>query len=59
MPNVKSGTLVKAEDLMESIKLSKQGQIEFRINEHADIMAKIGLRKFPDEDIEKNFNAIA
>jgi large subunit ribosomal protein L1 len=46
MPNVKSGTLVKPDDLMESVRLSKQGQIEYRINEHAHIMARIGLREF-------------
>lgn len=59
MPNVKSGTLLKPENLIEGIKLSKQGQIEFRVNENADIMAKIGLRKFSDEEIEKNFHSIA
>ena len=46
MPNVKSGTLVKPEQLLETVKLSKQGQIEFRVNEHSDIMVKIGLREF-------------
>ena len=38
MPNVKSGTLVKPDELMETVRLSKQGQIEFRINDNADIM---------------------
>ena len=46
MPNTKSGTLVKPDELIEAVKVSKQGQIEFRINEHADIMVKIGLREF-------------
>ena len=33
MPNVKSGTLVKPNDLVESVKNSKQGLVEFRVNE--------------------------
>ena len=49
MPNVKSGTLVKPDELLESIKLSKQGQIEFRVNENADIMVKIGLKEFSND----------
>ena len=55
MPNVKSGTLVKADELIETVKITKQGQIEFRVNEHADIMVKIGLKEFKDEDLQKNF----
>lgn len=51
MPNVKSGTLVKADQLLETVKVSKQGQIEFRVNEHADIMVKIGLREFENEQL--------
>ncbi len=46
MPNLKSGTLVKPEELIESVKISKQGQIEFRVNDNADIMVKIGMRNF-------------
>lgn len=46
MPNVKSGTLVKQDELIDAVKLSKQGQIEFRVNEFADVMVKIGLRQF-------------
>ena len=59
MPNVKSGTLVKPDELIEAVRLSKQGQIEFRINEHADIMAKIGLREFEEDQIFTNFDAFA
>lgn len=51
MPNVKSGTLVKPDELLEAVKLSKQGQIEFRVNEHSDIMVKIGLREFEEEQL--------
>lgn len=59
MPNLKSGTLVKPEELLEAVRLSKQGQIEFRVNEHADIMVKIGLREFEDDQLFSNFDAFA
>jgi large subunit ribosomal protein L1 len=59
MPNVKSGTLVKPDELLEAVKLSKQGQIEFRVNEHSDIMVKIGLREFNEDQLFTNFDAFA
>jgi len=59
MPNVKSGTLVKPDELLEAVKLSKQGQIEFRVNEHSDIMVKIGLREFNEDQLLSNFDAFA
>ena len=46
MPNAKSGTLVKQHELVEAVKLSKQGLVEFRVNEGSFIMGKIGLRAF-------------
>ena len=58
MPNVKSGTLVKNNELIDTVKLAKQGQIEFRINEHSDIMVKIGMRDFSKDEIMKNFDAL-
>lgn len=57
MPNTKSGTLVKPDELINAVKLSKQGQIEFRINDHSDIMVKIGLREFEDEKLFENFDS--
>ena len=59
MPNIKSGTLVKPDELIESIRISKQGQIEFRVNEHSDVMTKIGLKEFENEALLKNFDALA
>ena len=59
MPNVKSGTLVKPDELIDAVKISKQGQIEFRVNEHSDIMVKIGLREFQDDQLMTNFDAFA
>ena len=58
MPNVKSGTLVKPAELLDTVKVSKQGQIEFRVNDNADIMVKIGLRKFDQDQILKNYEAL-
>jgi large subunit ribosomal protein L1 len=46
MPNTKSGTLVKQDVIVETVKQSKQGLIEFRISPESFIMSKIGLRKF-------------
>lgn len=57
MPNVKSGTLVKPDDLIETVKQSKQGMIEFRVNDSATIMGKFGKRDFPDENLATNLDA--
>lgn len=59
MPNVKSGTLVKPAELLDTVKISKQGQIEFRVNEHSDIMVKIGLKEFDTENLVQNFDSVA
>lgn len=58
MPNLKSGTLVKADDLLEAVKSSKQGLIEFRVNEGATIMNKFGKRDFSNESLETNLDAL-
>ena len=58
MPNVKSGTLVKQHELLETIKKSKQGLVEFRVNDSSFIMNKIGLRSFENDSLAENLNAI-
>jgi large subunit ribosomal protein L1 len=58
MPNVKSGTLVKPDQLLETVKQSKQGLIEFRVNESATIMTKLGRREFSDEALSENLDAL-
>jgi large subunit ribosomal protein L1 len=58
MPNVKSGTLVKPEALIETVKQSKQGLIEYRVNEDGTIMTKIGKRDFTDEDLVRNADSL-
>lgn len=57
MPNVKSGNLVKPDDLIETVKSSKMGLIEYRVNENSFIMGKFGKRNFKPEDLEKNLMA--
>lgn len=58
MPNVKSGTLVKADELIEAVKQSKQGLVEYRVTENAFVMNKFGKRDFTDEDLERNLDAL-
>ena len=58
MPNAKSGTLVKQHELLDAVKLSKQGLVEFRVNEASYIMGKIGLRSFDDNALLDNLNAL-
>lgn len=58
MPNVKSGTLVKNDELLETIRQTKQGLVEFRVNEAAYIMNKIGKRSFDDKELHTNLDAL-
>ncbi len=58
MPNQKSGTLCKADDLLETVKVSKQGLIEYRVNDNAFIMNKFGKRTFTDENLKTNLESL-
>jgi len=58
MPNVKSGTLVKPDDVLETVRQSKQGLIEFRVNESGTIMGKFGRRDFTSEALQQNLHAL-
>ena len=58
MPNVKSGNLVKPDDLLETVKQSKMGLIEYRINDNSFIMGKFGKRSFTPENVESNLVAL-
>jgi len=58
MPNVKSGTLVKPDVLLESVKQSKQGLVEYRVTEDGTIMNKIGILAFDNEDLIRNAEAL-
>lgn len=48
MPNTKSGTLVKGNQIVEQVRQSKAGLVEFRVNSDAFIKNKIGLRTFDE-----------
>ena len=57
MPNIKSGTLVKQHELVETVRQSKEGLVEFRVDDGCAIKGKIGQRNFKDEDLLENMNA--
>ena len=58
MPNTKSGTLVGQDMIVDQVKSSKQGLIEFRVSPDAWVLNKIGLRNFESEQLHENFNAL-
>uniref|UniRef100_A0A7S3CND1 Ribosomal protein n=1 Tax=Strombidium rassoulzadegani TaxID=1082188 RepID=A0A7S3CND1_9SPIT len=58
MPNAKSGTLVDQRNLIEQVSQSKQGLIEFRVNQAKAINSKIGLRKFEVAQLESNADSM-
>jgi large subunit ribosomal protein L1 len=58
MPNTKSGTLVRADEIVETVKQSKMGLVEFRVNPEAFILSKVGLRSFDEDKLEANFDAL-
>ena len=58
MPNTKSGTLVKRDQLVEQVRQSKQGLVEFRVSPESFIMNKIGLRTFEQQALHQNFDAL-
>jgi large subunit ribosomal protein L1 len=58
MPNAKSGTLVRADEIVDSVQQSKMGLVEFRVNPEAFILSKVGLRSFDEDKLEANFDAL-
>lgn len=58
MPNTKSGTLVKRDALVDQVRLSKRGLIEFRVNPESFILNKIGTRSFEGKALHENFDAL-
>ena len=58
MPNVKSGTLVRQDEIIEQVRQSKQGMIEFRVTPASFIMSKIGKRSFEEDKLASNFDAL-
>lgn len=51
MPNTKSGTLVGQDQIVEQVRQSKQGLIEFRVSPDAWVFNKIGLRDFEADQL--------
>jgi len=50
--------LCKADDLLETVKVSKQGLIEYRVNDNSFIMNKFGKRTFTDDNLKTNLEAL-
>lgn len=59
MPNIKSGTLVDAENLKETIKILKAGRIEVKNDVFGIIHACIGKRRFENDKLLENLKTIA
>jgi large subunit ribosomal protein L1 len=58
MPNPKSGTVVKAEDLPRAINEARQGKVEFKLDRTAIIHVPVGKLSFEDEKLVENLNAV-
>ena len=58
MPNKKSGTLVMGHELLETVKQSKQGLVEFRVNDSSFIMSSIGKKSFDSAALLDNLDAL-
>jgi len=55
MPNPKVGTVTQ--DVGETVKMVKQGQVQFRTDKGANVHALAGLASFKDEDLAENLQA--
>ncbi len=56
MPNPKLGTVTM--NVTEAVKLSKAGQVEFRVEKAGIIHAGVGRVSFPQESLVKNIKAL-
>ena len=56
MPSVKSGTV--SEDIAQSVKNFKGGQVQFRSDKSGIVHAKLGNVSFPAENLVKNLTAL-
>lgn len=54
MPNPKSGTVVREEDLPRVIKEARQGRVEFRVDRTGNLHLPIGKASFPEENLVEN-----
>lgn len=58
MPNPKSGTVVKAEDLPRAIEDARKGRVEFRLDRTAIIHVPLGKASFEEERLIDNLTAV-
>lgn len=58
MPNPKTGTMVRAEDLPRAIDEAKKGRVEFRMDKTAIIHAPLGKASFEPRQILENLFAL-
>ncbi|NQU65381.1 MAG: 50S ribosomal protein L1, partial [SAR324 cluster bacterium] len=55
MPNPKVGTVTQA--VGETVKMIKQGQVQFKTDKGANVQAMAGLASFSDEALSENIKA--
>ncbi len=58
MPNPKSGTVVKAEDLAQAIEDAGKGRVEYKLDRTAIIHVIIGKTSFEEEKLKDNLTAL-
>jgi large subunit ribosomal protein L1 len=58
MPNPKSGTIVKPEDLPQAIKDARKGRVEFRVDRTSNLHVPIGKLSFTDKQLLENLGTL-
>lgn len=58
MPNPRTGTVVKPEDVAKAVDAARKGRIELRLDKTSCIHASIGVRSFEKQDLLDNLSAV-
>jgi len=58
MPSPKAGTVVKPEDIGETIQALRQGRVEFRVDRTSNLHVSIGKVSFTEDQLMENFIAM-
>lgn len=58
MPNPKSGTVVAANDIVDTVRQVKGGRVEFRNDRTGLLHVAIGKTSFSNEQLRENFAAL-
>lgn len=58
MPNPRSGTVVRAEDIPRAVEDAKKGRVEFRLDRNALVHVPIGRASFDETHLMDNMTAI-